>query len=148
NHVLKYDKDGNFKSAMELEMYALGAATGLKCFMTKDDKLNRYYIAGTVEYGATVHLGGKQVKGNTYIAAFDNSGKLLWSRTDTTESGNNGITNRLVIDESGHIYIVANTSYFFNEKRSAYFNGYSTKVSNDNPPEGGVLVMKMDKDGN
>src|SRR5690606_11122723 len=109
NYILKYDKAGNFKSAMELEMYALGAATGLKCFITKDDKMNRYYVAGTVEYGATVHIGGKQVTGSKYIAAFDISGKHLWNRTDTLLSINNGITNRPAIDDSGNIYIVSNT---------------------------------------
>jgi hypothetical protein len=135
-YILKYDANGSFQGGVTPNIDITLSSTGYAHF-TRDNQLNRYYITGEVAPFGPVYIGGQQVKGAKYIAAFNNNGSLIWKREDTSSFG--GITGRPVIDNSGNIYVAAGT------RVGNEFNGYVT-VSND-PKHNRVMLMKMDKDG-
>lgn len=140
-YMMKYDRNGNFVSGYRLPFSFTGQGAPDKRFV-RDKRRHRNIISGIDGYTAGDSLWIDNQKVYTmYVAAFDDSGNLLWlSQQDS--AGQNGLigtcVDRATLDKQGNIYLGgwAQNGYSFNGT-----------VVHQSVGGGGGIVIKLDTAG-
>ena len=134
-HILKYDKNGNFIGGNAMQMtnpsqYSLFS-------MKKDFQNGKYYITGLINSG-TPSFAGIPITHPMFIGCFNNSGTLLWQKQDTDPVAEGSTFGRPAIDWQHNIYLGGRAS------PTDTFNGYALI----NGGSGTVVAFKLDTNGN
>lgn len=140
NYILKYDKNGNFQGGINIELSKLGNGG-----MVRDYARKRIYISG-LGNGTPIIVGNTTITHSKFLVCFDENGKYLWKRENTTLSG--GFYGRPVVDNDGNIYVSGNgvSARTIPPLTPAdEFNGYVVKNGNGSATP---VIIKLDKDGN
>lgn len=143
HHIFVYDADGNFIEATQLDV-TLPSFLAVLDFV-HNPKLNQYLVTGFTSYHPTVSeyiiLGDDTLSAEqSFLAAFDTDGSLIWKKTTTPEA--TGIIQSITLDSLYNIYIggkaFANDSLGnFNLTPNASGNGFFpfiAKLHSDGEP--------------
>ncbi|MBW7941319.1 MAG: T9SS type A sorting domain-containing protein, partial [Candidatus Kuenenia stuttgartiensis] len=133
DYILKYDRNGNFKGGLKVDIDgAFGSG------MAIDHLTGQIYISGN-RYDDPLPVGNMTIKNSMYVCSFDKNGKFLWARENIHRGPGAGFWGRPVIDNAGYIYIGGES------KPPDTFNGYTfVHTSTSHTP----FIVKMDRNGN
>lgn len=140
DYILKYDRNGNFRGGIDLELDGAWEAG-----MAIDHVSKRIYVSGSGN-GTPIAVGNTTITHSKFLVCFDDNGKYVWHRENTSLLG--GLYGKPVLDNQGNIYVCGNT---VSEKTTPptapadHFNGHTTQKGNGRAT---AIVYKVDKDGN
>jgi len=134
-HMLKYNKDGDFKGGFRI---AVDNIDGQELGMSRNPRNgNFYFVNGAATVNSSLQINGVKVKSARYIACFDKDGNFQWIKEGKKDF--EGFAGRPVIDKEDNIYIATT---------SAYTDTFQTYTYPFGVNMAGPLIVKLDKNGN
>lgn len=131
-HIFEYDTQGEFVTAMQLDIQVTGVFPQMK--LRRNHATGRFYLGGYFLNDGTATFGGEVFEENKmFLSAFDADGNFLWNKI------NEGVVGRireLCVDVDDAVYIAGVTD------EGETFAGYTLQNQGIGP-----FIMKLTADG-
>lgn len=103
--VFKYDTDGNFLSALPLNIQLeLSSARNLQFYRNKNT--GQFYLMSRRNLNHLAIIAGNEVAHSFFLSSFDSQGNFLWLRENTATSSETALrVYNLDFDEDNNIYM-------------------------------------------
>jgi hypothetical protein len=103
--ILKYDSNGNFISAIPIDMDFTGSFGAKIIFKMNPNNGNFYFSARKLDGTDTAILSGNTITHGLFLACYNSQGTYLWHREDTSTEGGYLTIYDIEFDAQNNIYL-------------------------------------------